>query len=136
MDKEDIENRVRDWVNRIGDVFSLVKESCSNLPDIDCVENKKTRMHEELMQEYQVSPVDLPILEIRKNKELLASFKPIGLWVIGANGRIDILTKEGAYLLVDIADKEESSAWQVFTPKNRKKGVDFNKEFIASLIQS
>lgn len=135
MDREYIENRVREWSNRIKDVFSLVKESGSNFPNVEFIENQTTLMNEELMQKYHVAPVNLPILEIRKNKELLASFKPVGLWVIGANGRIDILTKEGAYLLVDIADKEESSAWRVFSPKNRKKGVDFNKEFIASLIQ-
>ena len=98
INKEYIESRVSDWRNRITNIFSLVKNYCSNYPQIELVENKTTRMYEELMQKYDVSPADLPVLELRKNKELLASFKPMGLWVIGANGRIDILTKSGAYI--------------------------------------
>ena len=88
------------------------------------------------MQKFNVSPVELPILELRKNKELLASFKPMGLWVIGANGRIDILTKAGSYILVDIAEKTEPSIWKVYTPSNRKQSVDFDSNFIAALIRS
>lgn len=136
INKEYIEYRVNDWVKRIHDIFSLIVDSCLNYPEIDISVNKTTRMHEELMQQYDVSPVDLPILEVRKNNELLASFKPMGLWVIGANGRIDILTKSGSYILVDIAEKEEPSVWKVYSPKNRRKSVDFNQKFIESLIHS
>lgn len=60
----------------------------------------------------------------------------MGLWVIGANGRIDILTKSGAYILVDVGEKEGPSNWKVYAPKNRKKGVDFDNKFIAELIES
>lgn len=136
IDKKYIENRVNDWKKRIVDIFSFVKESCSNHPEIDFGENKTTQMHEELMQKFGVSPVELPILEIKKNKELLASFKPKGLWVIGANGRIDILTKEGSFILVDISEKEEPSIWKVFAPSNRRKSVDFDKKFITDLVKS
>ena len=136
IDKKYIESRVNDWRHRIVDIFSFVKKSCSNYPEIDFSENKTTQMHEELMQKFDVSPVELPILEIRKNKELLASFKPMGLWVIGANGRIDILTKAGSYILVDVAEKEEPSIWKVYTPSNRKESVEFDNKFIADLVRS
>jgi hypothetical protein len=136
INKEHIENRVSDWRNRIINIFSLVKDYCLNYPQIELVENKTTRMHEELMQKYNVSPVDLPVLELMKNKELLVSFKPMGLWVIGANGRIDILTKVGAYILVDVAEKEEPPNWKVYAPNKRKDGVDFDNKFIAELIES
>jgi hypothetical protein len=133
--KEDVQKRVDDWISRIENVFSLVKYSLSNHSNIDFVETKKNRMHEELMQKFNVPPVNLPVLEIRKNKELLASFSPKGLWVIGANGRIDILTKYGSYILVDISDKYQQSIWKVYAPSNRKKSIDFDKEFVETLVQ-
>ena len=78
INKEYIESRVDDWRSRIINIFSLVKNYYSNYPQIEFVENKTTRMHEELMQKYNVSPVELPVLELKKNKDLLASFKPMG----------------------------------------------------------
>lgn len=136
IDKEYIESRVSDWISRICNLFSSVKDYCSDYPQIEFAENTTTRMHEELMQKYNVSQVDLPVLELKKNKELLASFKPVGLWVIGANGRVDILTKSGAYILVDVAEKGEPSKWKVYAPKNRRESVDFDSKFIAELIES
>ncbi|WJG22770.1 hypothetical protein [Vibrio furnissii] len=134
IDKEYIEKRVQDWVQRVNNIFSLVKDSLSGNSEIEFVESKTVKMHEELMQKYKVSPVDLPVLEIRRKNALLASFKPMGLWVIGANGRIDILTKEGSYILVDLEGKEKPSDWQIYTPKNRKSSIAFDKDFIQGLI--
>jgi len=134
IDKEYIEKRVEDWIQRVDRVFSLVRDSLSGNPEIELVQNKTVSMHEELMQKYEVSPVNLPVLEIRRKSVLLASFKPMGLWVIGANGRIDILTKEGSYILVDLEGKEKPSNWQVYTPKNRKNSIAFDKEFLWELV--
>jgi hypothetical protein len=58
----------------------------------------------------------------------------VGLWVIGAKGKIDILTKAGSFILADVAEDETQSEWQVFTPKNRKKSESFNAKFINKLL--
>ncbi|MCO7227740.1 hypothetical protein NH398_00630 [Halomonas sp. CnH100-B] len=134
LDKEYIENRVKDWGQRIEAVFSLVKNSLSGNSEIEFFEEKTVQMYEELMQEFNLSPVSLPVLEVKRKGVLVASFKPIGLWVIGANGRIDILTKEGSYILVDLEGKDKASNWRVYTPNNRKKSIPFDKEFVLGLV--
>lgn len=134
INKEYIENRVEDWRQRIEFVFSLVKNSLSGNSDIEFAEHKTVQMNEELMQKFGISPVSLPVLEVKRKGVLVASFKPIGLWVIGANGRIDILTKEGSYILVDLEGKDKPSDWRVYTPKNRKKSIPFDKEFVLRLV--
>lgn len=134
IDKPYIESRVQDWVLRINNIYSFVKETLSSMKGIEFSETKNVSMHEELMQKYNVSPVNLPILEIRNNTGLIDSFKPIGLWVIGANGRIDILTKRGAYILVDTSDKGTQSKWKVYTPENRKESINFDENFIKNLV--
>lgn len=134
INKSYIESRVQDWIYRVNDIYSLVKETLSSINGIEFSETKNVSMHEELMQQYDVSPVNLPVLEIRNKEELIDSFKPIGLWVIGANGRIDILTKRGSYILVDTSENESSSKWKVYAPENRKESVDFDEAFIKALV--
>lgn len=134
INKEFIEERVNDWILRLNGIFSFVKKTLGNESEIQFYDEKTVIMNEELMQKYDVNPVELSILEIKKGNKLLASFKPKGLWVIGANGRIDILTAKGSYILVDLEGKEKPSDWQVYTPQNRKKSISFNEEFIRDFI--
>jgi hypothetical protein len=134
INKEFIEERVEDWRQRLNFIFSLVKNALKNEVGIQFHDDKTVVMNEELMQKYDVMAIELPILEVKRSNELLASFKPKGLWVIGANGRIDILTAKGSYILVDLAGKEEPSNWQVYTPQNRKKSISFNEQFIKDLF--
>jgi len=134
INKPYIENRVQDWIQRVNNLYSTVKKTLGSIKEIEFSETKKVSMYEELMQEYNVQPVNLPVLEIRNKKKLIDSFKPIGLWVLGANGRIDILTKHGAYILVDTSEKSSESIWKVYTPENRKESVDFDEKFIKNLV--
>ncbi|MCP4348250.1 MAG: hypothetical protein GY795_22410 [Desulfobacterales bacterium] len=135
IDKTYIESRVNDWVKRVEDLYSVVKAALANSEGIECKSAKYTTMHEELMQNFGVLPKKVPILDLYKDKTLIASFKPVGLWVIGANGRIDILTKSGAFILVDVAEKGNKSEWKVFAPDNRKNGMIFNSELIDKLVR-
>ncbi|MDM8555895.1 hypothetical protein QUF75_14275 [Desulfococcaceae bacterium HSG7] len=134
IDKKYIESRVNDWVNRIEDLYSTVKKALSDSEGIECKSVKHMMMHEGLMRNFGVLPKKIPILDLYKNKNLIASFKPVGLWVIGANGRIDILTKSGSFIVVDVAEQGNESEWKVFTPNNRKKGLVFDSASINKLV--
>ncbi len=136
IDKTYIESRVRDWLDRIDNIYNSVRRALENIEDIECVTTRQVVMHEELMQTYSVPSKNVPILDIKRSGSLLASFKPIGLWVVGANGRIDILTKDGAFILVDVAEEGSPSAWKVYTPNNRKDGKPFDSLFINELVSS
>lgn len=136
IDKPYIESRIADWIQRIDDLYTFVKGATDNINGIKYKKNKKVVMHEGLMQNFHVTPVDLPILDIYKEQKLVMSFKPIGLWVLGANGRIDILTQSGAYILVDIAEKNNKPEWEVFSPAHRTKGQHFDSNFIQELVSS
>lgn len=135
IDKSYIESRVNDWVQRIDDLYLFVKHTLVNVKGVKYELIKKMVMHEELMQEYGVAPTDVPILDLYKEEKLIASFKPIGLWVIGANGRVDILTKVGAFILVNVTEIEGDSKWEVFAPTNRRKGQPFDANFIHELVK-
>lgn len=135
ISKPYIESRVNDWMKRVGDLYALVKASFADSQEIECRSARHIMMHEELMQKFGVAPKRVPILDIYKDKTLIASFKPVGLWVLGANGRVDILTKSGAFILADVAEKGNGSEWKVFAPDNRRKGAVFDSDFISGLVR-
>ncbi|MCI4626027.1 MAG: hypothetical protein L3V56_08695 [Candidatus Magnetoovum sp. WYHC-5] len=134
IDKLDIEERVKDWKERLNNLYLLVEKTLSGKKNIICKKNRSTIMYEELMRKYNVNSENIPILDIYKDKIIIAIFEPIGLWVIGANGRVDILTESGAYIVVDIAEKGKEPKWQVFTPKNRRYSKELDSSFITELV--
>jgi len=129
-----IKERIKDWKSRLNHMYLLVEGALSDKQNIVCKKTRHTTLYEELMQKYNVDSEDIPILDIYKNKVIIATFKPVGLWVIGANVRIDILTKSGAYIVVDTAEIGKKPAWKVFTPKNRKYGKNLNSSLILELV--
>ena len=134
IDKEYIENRVKDWKERLAELYKNVEQALSDHREIAYKKDRMTTMNEELMQKFDVHPEQIPLLDIYKNDVLIATFKPIGLWVIGANGRVDILTKKGSYIVVDTSDKGAAPSWKVYTPENRKQGIELDKNFLEKII--
>jgi hypothetical protein len=134
IDKPYIQNRVSEWKKRIADLYALVEAGLAGLNDVRVEKSRHTLMHEELMHKSGVGSEKLPILDIYKKDSLAATFKPVGLWVIGANGRIDILTSKGSYILVDKAEHGTAPQWTVFSPKGKKSGAPFSPETIRGLV--
>jgi hypothetical protein len=136
IDKPYIEERANKWIEKVDNLYKIVKDALKNDTEIECRTDNNIVMYEELMNQFGVLPKNVPIFDIYIRKQLIATFKPIGLWVTGAAGRIDILTKKGSYILVDMSENESTPLWKVFTPQNRKKGESFDEEFISKLVHS
>jgi hypothetical protein len=135
IDKACIEERVKEWKRRLESLYAFVEEPLAALKGVRCEKKRQVTMYEELMQNFDVNSQQLPILDIYRNETLIVSFKSIGLWVIGANGRIDILTEKGAYILVDKAKFGQPAEWNVFSPQNRRSGSPFDSSFILELVR-
>ena len=135
IDKPYIERRVAEWANRIDALYSIVQDALSGMREISTSMSRSISMNEELMQKYSVPGRELPILDIKKNGQIIATLKPIGLWVIGANGRVDLLSEKGSYILVDHAEHGANPDWKVFTPANRTKSESFDANFIRRAVK-
>jgi len=68
------------------------------------VDRHPTLMYEELMRRFQVSSVEMPTYGIVRDNARLMRVQPKGLWVIGANGRVDLVTKAASLILVDASE--------------------------------
>jgi len=135
VNKRYVEERVEEWKRRLESLYALVVEPLADLKGVRYEKKRQVTIHEGLMQNFHVSPQQLPILDIYKDEIIVVSFMPIGLWVIGANGRIDILTEKGAFILVDKAEYSQPPEWNVFSPQNRGSGSSLDSSFILELVR-
>lgn len=137
LDESYVRERVENWIERIQNLYSRVQTVVDSAGEqlTSCVRGTVT-MHEELMQNYNVAPVKLPLLEVSRDGVLIAKFKPVGLWVIGANGRVDVITRKGSYLLVDTAEPGANPKWEIYEPGERSKPVPFDTRLIRKLVSS
>lgn len=131
LDPKHVRRRVKDWQQRVKDVMQSIREwaahrgaTVSRQPDV--------MMNEEVMQRYDVKPVSLPSLSVMKGGNLI-KVVPRGLWTIGANGRIDLITTKGLYMLVDFSEPFSTPEWKVYGP-DRRKGVAFTEDAFFGLL--
>jgi hypothetical protein len=129
--KELVEERVRDWKNRLRALFQEVRAWAeANGWRID---DSTVGMHEELMQKFDVPATKQPTLRLDRENGY-ALFKPKGLWVIGANGRIDLYTSKGTFIIIDSAESGAAPRWTIFRASTKRDGDRFIPEMIANLV--
>lgn len=132
--KDDVHHQVEDWKKRISDLYDFVERQSKNDRTLR-FDRTHTIMREEMMERYGYGSEEIPVLDIFRKNKLLATFQPVGLWVIGANGRVDVLTKDGAHILVDLSNEDEPPKWIVYSPKNRKTGKPLDADFVREILQ-
>lgn len=134
---------IEDWENKIRVLFATIRDWCHALgPDILADETHTVTMDEELMRRYAVPTRELPVLLVYNAAEDVLTFKPYGLWVIGAYGRVDVFSSHSNYFLVDRAPKFKPSRWELFGSSSTKfqgrrlvEGVNFTNETFEALLR-
>lgn len=134
MDKDYIVKRILDWKKRVNNLYKESKNWIKERPELSITLGNPTPMFEELMQSFQIKPTEVDTADILKEKKIVLSFKPKGLWMIGANGRVDIISRVGNFNLIDKADQFEKPNWHIFSPTDRQNGKPFNKAELFKLI--
>jgi hypothetical protein len=126
IDRDHVTRRVDDWANRID---ALYRQVAGWLP-VGWTADRKgtTQMREELMQKFDVPARELPMLQLSYQGRPSARIEPRGLWIIGANGRLDFFTRSGHYVIVDSAENFESPDWRIAPLSNRRTPQPLNRE--------
>lgn len=126
--------RIDDWKKRISNLYALVNNWLIDQQGYTMKTNNTVNMYEELMQKYGIEKQLIDVADIFKHDKLILSIKPVGLWIIGANGRVDLITKNDSFIMVDVADWQENPQWTIFKSKDRRNGQIFSKEIFYNLI--
>jgi len=133
VDKAHVEKRVKDWKKRISDLYAAVKDWTRHT-EYSLKTGGKLTIYEELMAQFNVHPAQVDTADIYKEERIILTIKPKGLWIIGANGIIDILSAKGSYIIVDIAEQFKTPKWKLFNGDKRN-GVDLTKQSFLNLLK-
>jgi hypothetical protein len=127
--------RVDDWENRINGFYDKVSQWAKDA-GFRTERTRKVLMSEELMQKFAVPDRELPVLDIVRENQTAASFVPLGLWIIGANGRINVVTHAGTYILVDRASELGNPEWVLVDREDRHRFSPFDEAAFAGLVRT
>jgi hypothetical protein len=134
IDKDHILKRIEDWKKRVNNLYEDSKNWINERQELSIINGNPTPMYEELMQRFQIKPTKVDTADILKGNKIVLSLKPKGLWMIGANGRVDIISTVGNYILIDVANQFETPNWQLFKANDRQNGKPFNQTELFNLI--
>ena len=86
------------------------------------------------MQKFNIPARELPILDLIQDGRRVASIEPRGLWIIGANGRLDFTRNGERYLITDESDNFGSPSWHISAFSNRRQTERFDRGKLLSLL--
>lgn len=134
MTSEHVKNRVEDWSNRVNSfIDGIIKW---NIQDVEVKESKSIPMSEGLMKQFEIPKKEIRSANIFLNDKLKLAIRPYGLWIMGANGRIDLIKSDGAFIVVDTAEQFASPKWKLTPSTERAVSVDFNEELLTQILKS
>jgi hypothetical protein len=135
LNREYILWRISDWKNRLENLFNDIKLWTNIFEKIEIKESMIPQAREEFLQMFNIDPDSIPVMAILFSKNRV-SFVPMGLWVIGSNGRVNINTNKNQYILFDLGGKNgEPSQWTIVNPSKRKERIIFDKPILTKIIE-
>lgn len=133
LDSNDVHERVIDWKKRVDQLYESVTQEIVGLYEVS--KQDAVEMNEEMMQMFHLKPTTLPVLRVSSAGKLLLLFKPKGLWIVGANGRVDLITPKSALFLVDDSKFKTASNWVQYDSK-RSVSRPFNKNLLLEILEN
>lgn len=134
--KEHLVERIKDWKERISNLYKMINTWLEEKQGYSIRISDKVNMYEELMKRFGIEQQFLDVADIYKDNKIILTIKPVGLWIIGANGRIDLISKDGSFIMVDIADHFEDPNWTIFRSNDRRNSQILSKELFFDILNN
>lgn len=132
VDRAYVERRVDGWQETIERLYADVVSWLP--PDWQAWKDGTIPMHEELMQRFGIPERNLPLMHLKRDGILQGRFEPRGLWIIGANGRIDLILPPRHYLIVNREDSLEPSRWMLASILERREQRLFDRNVLHDIL--
>lgn len=133
--KGEVERRISDWVRRLAGLYDQLDGWIAGLPDVSARREGQTQLIEHPMKEAGVRPRTVPAWTALRGKKRV-SFSPSSLWILGANGRVNVITNSGAHVLVDLGGVEGGpSDWRLVDTSRRNMHRPFDRAVLLELLR-
>jgi hypothetical protein len=134
IDSKHILERIDDWKIRIENLYSKIESWTIEKQGYHLKTSYDIIMYEEMMKNFELSKQKIKSADLFSNDKLILTLKPFGLWIIGANGRVDIISKKGNFILVDYSSQFQEPDWRIYL-KNKKENLLFDKNMFQKIIE-
>ena len=134
--KSDVVQRLEDWQDRLKKLFDQIDQwRVQTLPNVESSRDRTFQIEEELMRKFGIKPGTVPTYTITQGSKRL-SFVPSGLWIIGANGRVNVVGGKKEFMLVDMAEPGScKSKWMLVSHDHRKVLEEFDRNKLRVLFE-
>jgi hypothetical protein len=136
---EYVQSRVVDWKSRLSALYSRIEDAARRASILRAERVRTPARSEELMERYGVPAPELEKLVVTGSKGTLEVI-PVALWVIGANGRADLIITDRAgrttaSILADVSERGAARPhWQLYEMGNRRQGADFDDRLMDEIV--
>jgi hypothetical protein len=136
FNRANVVEEVDDWAHRISTLYRDVKVWLSDHPGLRYDESRTVTMSEELMQRFAAPDRELPVLDILRGDQVVVSFVPRGLWLIGAWGRVDMIAPDRTEMLIAIRREDGKFEWRLTSSNNRRQTAPFDRNALLAIVPS
>lgn len=134
--RDQVVQEVARWESELSSLYEEIIQWLGDRPALKIDQSRRVAMSEELMQKFAVSDKELPVMDILLGDQVVASLVPRALWVIGAWGRIDIITKDNTFLLARRRRGNDDYHWTYTTLSKLREANPFTKEALLAMVTS
>lgn len=136
VDAKRVKDRVADWVGRLERLYAQLDKWVQGVPDVRVERDTMQQVIEPLMERFSVPPRNVPAYTVFVNKKYRIAFVPSAVWIMGANGRVNVTTNVRQHILVDLGGENGApSKWHLVGDDPNKPLVTFNQEAFLKLLQ-
>jgi hypothetical protein len=125
--RQKVVDEVEDWIQRLAALYSNLTTWLQDHADLRFEQTRTVTMSEEMMHNFAVTDRELRILDIVREDNVVASLVPRGLWLIGAWGRVDLITESQTWIIVAIKT-DDQYRWHIVPPDNRREQKVLDKD--------
>lgn len=135
IDANYLSGRVDRWIERLNRLFEQVIGWTAERPHCSAQVRETPQREEDLLQSWGVASRNVPELVVECGDRSVR-LVPSALFIVGANGRVDVFHSAGAvYILVDRASDEALERdWQIAIPESRQYLQTFTREVFFRLL--
>lgn len=128
-----VRRRVKDWKDRLEALYAQLVKWLP--PEWEARRGKYLPMQETMMKAHRVPAVRLKSLELRNADGQRILVMPNCLWIVGWNGRIDLIGPEAHYKIVDASEIWEKPRWRMYSVYNRPKVEILNSRSFRAFLK-
>ena len=136
LDRKAVQETVNDWICRLRELYSYLDTWVASIPNSTVERSDVRQAIEPLMTRFNVPAQAIPTYTVILETKRRVAFVPSVIWIIGANGRVNVTTNFRQHILLDIGGRSmKRNGWQLVVSDPNKVLIPFNKVAFQNLLR-